>query len=286
MSTNTNAPYVCPYCKKTKLYKINFQKHLLLCEHRHTVAKTYRNTACSDNVEQTTTAELLLIITKQDEQIQRMAKQVSQINQLLNRQERRNICDHLNKTIPRPNPYIPFTEWFTNIEITFPFILSMCQYDIRDTLLERFKQYYYETAPIHPIPIKAFVENRSKVYLYDTEQGFCTPISHQHHHHTTQTHPPSPPPPHTPKWVAFQNEPFVYIAQTIYKKWKRTFAKWMIENEDAFDINHDLNEMKQAYMNKMDRYNHLSDKEKSSKIRQWIIQQVETTMPQIVVIDA
>ena len=172
-------------------------------------------------------------------------------------------------------------EWFANIEITFPFILSMCQYDIRDTLLERFKQYYYETAPIHPIPIKAFVENRSKVYLYDTEH----PIPHPHPHPPSTSSSP-PPPPQTPKWVAFQNEPFVYIAQTIYKKWKRTFAKWMIENEDVFDTNHDLNEMKQAYMNKMDRYNHLSDKEKSSKIRQWLIPKVETTMPQIVVIDA
>jgi hypothetical protein len=237
-----------------------------------------RNTACSDNVEPTTTAELLLIITRQDEQIQRMAKQLSQINQLLNRQERRNICDHLNKIAPSPNPFIPFTEWFANIEITFPFILSMCQYDIRDTILERFKQYYYETTATHPIPIKAFVENRSKVYLYDNEPGICTL--------RTASNPTPIPTPTLPKWMSFQNEPFVYIVQTIYKKWKRTFAKWMIENEDVFDTNHDLNEMKQAYMNKMDRYNHLSDKEKSSKIRQWIIQQIETTMPQIVVIDA
>jgi len=215
-------------------------------------------------------------------EIQKMAKQLLQINQLLNRQERRNICDHLNKTIA-PDTYIPFSEWISNLEITFAFILSMCQYDIRDTLLERFKQYYYERTADHPIPIKAFIENKSKIYLYDTDtENIC--LTSQSNSHT-----PSPPTTHTHththKWMIFQNEMFAKMVNDIYKKWKRTFAKWMMENAEVFDTNHDMNEMKHAYMNKMDRYNRLSDKEKTAKIRQWIVQKVETNMPHVIVID-
>jgi len=267
-------PLICPYCKKQKLYRINLQKHVLLCENRAIVNKKFTSSEIRDNIENTTVAELLLIITRQDQEIQKMAKQLSQINQLLNRQERRNICDHLNKTIA-PDTYIPFSEWISDLEITFAFILSMCQFDIRDTLLERFKQYYYEKTTDHPIPIKAFIENKSKIYLYDTDtENTCmTPQSNTH------TTPPSN------KWMVFQNEMFTKMVNDIYKKWKRTFAKWMMENAEVFDTNHDMNEMKHAYMNKMDRYNRLSDREKTAKIRQWIVQKVETNMPHVIVID-
>jgi hypothetical protein len=153
----------------------------------------------------------------------------------------------------------------------------MCQYDIRDTLLERFKQYYYETATTHPIPMKVFIENKSKIYLYDTDtENTCL---------TSQSNaPPSPPQPAN-KWMIFQNEMFAKMVNDIYKKWKRTFAKWMMENAEVFDTNHDMNEMKHAYMNKMDRYNRLSDREKTAKIRQWIVQKVETNMPHVIIID-
>ena len=233
--------------------------------------------------ETTTIQELLAIITRQEQQIQRMtaqsmqtiqtlsrqeqqinrlSNQLSQINQTLNRQERRNICEHLNKTETR---FQTFTDWIADIEISFSFILSMCQTDIRDALLERFRKYYNSAQSQHgPIPIKAFVENRSKIYIYDME-----PVS-----------------PANPKWFILTNDHLGKIVCDIYKKWKKTFAKWMMENEDEFDVNFDMNEMKQAFMNKMDRYNHLSEKEKIVKIKNWVVEKVETNMPQIVVIDA
>jgi len=256
--TNT---YACPNCKKIKIYKFTFDQHVLLCNYRRYINTFQSNT----QAEYVTSRELLGIITRQEQQIQKMSKQLSQINQLLNRQERRNICQHLNK-IPKPHNLIPFSAWIANIEISFPFILSMCQTDIRDALFECFRQYY--NAHTHPIPIKAFIENKSKIYLYDIE-------TIQHPHHATE-----------PQWFVLTHEHFAKIVGEIYKKWKRTFAKWMMENQDEFDVNHDMNEMKQAYMNKMDRYNHLSDKEKIVKIKNWIVQKVETTIPQIVIVDA
>ena len=254
----TSSTYKCPHCQKMKKYKMNLQKHILLCENRKT-NKKFIDSNNRDNIEHTTIDELLFIITRQDEQIQRMSKQITQINQILNRQERKNICDYLNKIIP-VGQYIPFSEWISKIDITFPFILSMCRYNIQDSLLESFKQYYDETTANYPFPMKAFVENKSKIYLYDINPNLET------------------------KWISVQNEPFIQIVNDIYKKWKKTFAKWMFENQAEFDMNIDMNEMKQAYMNKMDRYNKLTDKEKTTKIRQWIIQKIETTMPQMVMI--
>ena len=279
----TTQTYTCPICNKIKLYKTTFEQHMLLCNYREHVNIFKSQYTEKERNETTTIQELLAIITRQEQQIQRMtaqsmqtiqtlsrqeqqfhrlSNQLSQINQTLNRQERRNICEHLNKT---ETHFQTFTDWIADIEISFSFILSMCQTDIRDALLERFRKYYNSAQSQHgPIPIKAFVENRSKIYIYDIE-----PVS-----------------PATTKWFILTNDHLGKIVCDIYKKWKKTFAKWMMENEDEFDVNYDMNEMKQAFMNKMDRYNHLSEKEKIVKIKNWVVEKVETNMPQIVVIDA
>jgi hypothetical protein len=262
MSFESQELYKCTYCKKTKKYKVNWQKHVLLCEYRKTTPPQLMDKTLLDNTEHTNISELLCIISEQQQQIQKMAKHLAQINQLLNRQERRNICDHLNKTLLTNTPYSPFYEWIAHLEVSLPFILSMCQFDIRDTILERFKEYYYEKTSISSLlPIRAFIENKTKIYVYDKEKEDSSP-----------------------KWTVFQNEFFGKLSNHIYTKWKRTFANWMIENADIFDTNHDMNEMKNAYMNKMDRYNHLSEKEKTSKLKQWLVSKIETNMPQIIMV--
>ena len=276
MSQQQSQPsYICPNCKKSKSYKFAFEQHVLLCNYK-TYISTFTNVESNARNELATNRELLGIITRQDQQIQRMSKQLSQINQLLHRQERRNICEHLNNInaiITTPSNLITFSTWIVGLEISFPFILSMCQTDIRDALFERFKQYY--NTHNYPIPIKAFLENKSKIYMYDIEPN-STPNSNSETISQLSIQ---------PQWIVLTHEHFAKIIGEIYKKWKKTFAKWMIENEDEFDMNHDMNEMKQAYMNKMDRYNHLSDKEKIIKIKNWVVQKVETNMPQIVIID-
>ena len=245
---------------------MSFDQHMLVCNYRtHTKTLTEQYTTKERN-ESINIQELLAIITKQDQQIQKMSKQLSQINQILNRQERRNICEHLNRT---DTDFSTFGAWINDLEISFPFILSMCQTDIRDALMERFRQYYLVKSQSHSIPMKAFIENKSKMYIYDID-----------------TQQPGQPLETEAKWMVLTNEHLSKIVGEIYRKWKKTFAKWMIENEDEFDVNHDMNEMKQAYMNKMDRYNHLSEKEKNIKIKNWIVQKIETNMPQIVIIDA
>ena len=187
--SKSNVSFACNFCKKTYKNKLNYDKHILLCEllHdkedsysilKHLIENSNSNTErkSSPNINNCIVDLMNTLIKKYD----KLSYEMIEIKKWIKKEKKQiNILDWLNNSNNNNTPDISFDDYINNFTFSELYIKKIIHNNIQDVYLNYIEDIFtnnseeisdyineYESKKNITIPICCFNEKPNKIYIY------------------------------------------------------------------------------------------------------------------------